>query len=74
MHCGLNIFYSGIKDSHALSGSDVGSMDILQWRETDVPRLQVSGMDSSKTHHVTITAINMAGLYTSATYSFQYTP
>ena len=56
------------------TGTRVGGIDVLQWTETKVPSMRITGVDASKQHYVTISAINMAGLYTSQTYHVNYVP
>ena len=56
------------------SGSHVGGTDILSWTETQVAALRVTGVDSSRRSYVTITAINMPGLYATQTFIAEYVP
>ena len=57
-----------------ISGSRLGGVDVLQWTEVKASKMTVTGVDHSKQHYVTITAINEAGLYTANTYTVAYQP
>ena len=56
----------------AISGTTLGGIDVQRAIETDQPMLHITGVDHTKEHHVTLTAFNKAGLYTTRTYIVTY--
>ena len=55
-------------------GMTPGGIDVLAWTETELTTLRITGVDYTKEHHVTLTAVNKAGLYTTHTYPVTYSP
>ena len=58
----------------AVSGTTRGGIDVLNGLETERTTLRITGVDHTKHHYVTVTAINKAGLYTTSTHIVTYQP
>ena len=55
-----------------LLGTRLGSYDVLSWIETKAPHMRINGVDNSKVHYISITAVNKAGLHTTLTTTASY--
>ncbi|CAH1802767.1 unnamed protein product [Owenia fusiformis] len=53
-------------------GTNPGGSDIMKWVETKQTSFTLYAVDNSFEHHLTVTAINEAGFYTSTILSFNY--
>ena len=49
-----------------------GGIDVLSGLETTKTDLEITGVDYTKLHHVTLTAFNKAGLYTTSAFVVSY--
>jgi len=58
----------------AVSGTVRGGIDVLNGLETERATLRITGVDHTKHHYVTLTAINKAGLYATSTHIVTYNP
>ena len=56
------------------SGTTRGGIDVLAGLETERTTLRITGVDHTKHHYVTLTAVNKAGLYRTSTYIVTYNP
>ncbi|KAI0223319.1 hypothetical protein LSAT2_025465, partial [Lamellibrachia satsuma] len=76
----LNLDWTGMFTSNSSLlyeiniGMTPGGIDILSWMETELTTLRITGVDYTKEHHVTLTAVNKAGLYLTRTYPVTYSP
>jgi len=55
-----------------ISGTTRGGADVQRAIETGQSRFRINGVDHAKEHHVTLTAFNKAGLYTTGTFVVAY--
>ncbi|XP_066275498.1 uncharacterized protein [Branchiostoma lanceolatum] len=53
-------------------GTKAAGTDVMQWRETENTEMRLDDVDSNKEHHVVITAVNQAGLYTTVSFMLSY--
>ena len=75
MLCISNQARGNQRDSfNSVSGTMRGGKDVLDWTDTDQTAMTITGVDHKKEQHVTLTAINKAGLYTTRTYIVLYKP
>ena len=51
-------------------GTTPGGTNVLSWTETQFENLRVTGLDPTKRHYVSVTAVNKAGLYQAKTFPF----
>ena len=55
-----------------ISGTTRGGVDVQRAMETGQSRFRINGVDHAKEHHVTLTAFNKAGLYTTRAFVVAY--
>ncbi|KAK2161993.1 hypothetical protein NP493_1549g00025 [Ridgeia piscesae] len=76
----LNLDWTGVFLSNSSLFYEVnigtvrGGIDVLNGLETERATLRITGVDHTKHHYVTLTAINKAGLYATSTHIVTYNP
>ena len=55
-----------------LTGTNPGGLDVLSWLETTDTEIEITDINSSFTHYLSISAISQNGLYVTSTFTVKY--